>query len=491
MMLALPLALSMTLQDPGAEMISTNALREDLAVAKTVLETLHPGLYRYQTPGQWQATLREFEQRLSKPQSLQQAFVNFSQFFNRVRCGHTFSSPYNMDDEVGKQLYGKKDSVPFEFRWIGDEMVVTRDLTPNAVLSPGTRINRVNGVPTRNIFNRLMTITRADGAGKEKRRIYLAVNGKDRYEAFDIYFPLMFKTAGPYRLAGFNPSGQLLDVSVEPILASARSTPSETKAKDAPLWTSEQPWPGTTLLTMPTWAVFNSSWKWESWLDEQVETMIKSKVENLVIDLRGNEGGLDCGDPLLARLIDKPLTASSDPRWVTYKKLPESLEKYLSTWDSSFKNWAFFAKPDKTPKWAGQDPRPFYRLTKYDDASGIRVIQPKGPRFTGRVLVLIDSVCSSATFQFAQVVKNSGVATLIGEPTGGNQRGINGGAFFFCTLPNTKLEFDVPLIARFPDDQQVSVPDSGIEPDITIRLTAKDIAAGRDPVMERVRSMCK
>lgn len=490
-MLGLPFALSLALQAPGQELISSTALHEDLAVMRNVLETLHPGLYRYQTQAQWKANVREFEQRFGKAQSLQEAFVNFSQFLNRIQCGHTFCSPYNMDDEVGKRLYGKKDSLPFQFRWIDGKMVVTRDMTASRALPPGTRIDAIDGNTTREIFRRLMTITRADGAGKEKRRTYLEVNGKDRYEAFDIYYPLMFKPTGAYRITGVSPSGQPIRTTVDPIFATERNTTTAPVAKNAPLWSTEEPWPGTAVLKMPTWAVYNSSWRWESWLNDQVDGWIDTKVRNLVVDLRGNEGGLDCGDPLLARLISSPLSASEGPRWVTYQTLPDALRRYLSTWDSSFAKWGAFAIPRQTPKWAGDDPRPFYRMTKYDDESGVRVIQPKGNRFTGRVFVLIDSVCSSATFQFAQVVKQNRIATLMGEPTGGNQRGINGGAFFFCTLPNTKLEFDVPLIARFPDDQRFRVPDSGIEPDVTIRTTARDTAEGRDPVMERIRVLCK
>ena len=95
-------------------------------------------------------------------------------------------------------------------------------------------------------------------------------------------------------------------------------------------------------------------------------------------------------------------------------------------------------------------------------------------------MVLCDASNSSATFQFAQAVQQSGAATLLGETTGGNRRGINGGAFFFLRLPASGLEVDLPLIAGFPDTPQ---PDAGIEPDVAVPTTAGDIASGRDPQM--------
>jgi hypothetical protein len=70
---------------------------------------------------------------------------------------------------------------------------------------------------------------------------------------------------------------------------------------------------------------------------------------------------------------------------------------------------------------------------------------------------------------------------LFGEATGGNQRGINGGSFFFVRLPASGIEFDLPLIGYFPAGNP---PDAGIQPDVVIRSTRVDLAARRDPTLE-------
>ncbi|WP_295191670.1 S41 family peptidase [uncultured Brevundimonas sp.] len=88
---------------------------------------------------------------------------------------------------------------------------------------------------------------------------------------------------------------------------------------------------------------------------------------------------------------------------------------------------------------------------------------------------------SSATFGFAQMVQRERLGALVGETTGGNRRGINGGAFYFLRLPATGFEVDLPLIGTFHQKPQ---PDTGIQPDISIPRTAEAIARGRDPVME-------
>jgi hypothetical protein len=69
-----------------------------------------------------------------------------------------------------------------------------------------------------------------------------------------------------------------------------------------------------------------------------------------------------------------------------------------------------------------------------------------------------------------------------GEETGGNRRGVNGGAFFFLRLKESGLEADLPLIATFPREPR---PDGGVKPDIPVPLSPETIARGGDPAMDR------
>jgi len=162
---------------------------------------------------------------------------------------------------------------------------------------------------------------------------------------------------------------------------------------------------------------------------------------------------------------------------VRYRSVPRDLLPYLDTWDASFKDWGDKAKPYN---------QRFYRLTKYDDDARGTIIAALSPRFTGHVFVLVGPTNSSATFQFAGIVKSQHLGTLIGQRTGGNRRGINGGAFFFVRLPHSGLEMDLPLIGTFP---VVAQPDAGIDPDIRVAITIDDIKEGRDPESEKALSL--
>jgi hypothetical protein len=53
-------------------------------------------------------------------------------------------------------------------------------------------------------------------------------------------------------------------------------------------------------------------------------------------------------------------------------------------------------------------------------------------------------------------------------------------------LPNSGVEVDLPLIGFFPPHDR---PNAGLTPDVTVRVTPKDIAEGRDPAVAAVRKL--
>jgi C-terminal processing protease CtpA/Prc len=109
-----------------------------------------------------------------------------------------------------------------------------------------------------------------------------------------------------------------------------------------------------------------------------------------------------------------------------------------------------------------------------------RTIVPAGTPatpFAGRVVMLIGPQNSSAGFLIAREMKASGAALLIGRPTGGNQRGLNGGQLAWITLPASKVSVDIPLVAHFAPGNP---PDAGVLPDIEVKPSFDDAAAGID-----------
>lgn len=446
---------------------------EDIRLLRRAYETLHPGLYRYATPKETAARLARLERAFARGPSLRGAYLQLSEFLATIRCGHTYANFYNQSDAVAAALFEGATRLPFQFRWIGDRMIVTG---AGGGVERGAEVLKIDGVPAKKILRRLMAYARADGGNDAKRRALLSATGADAYETFDIFQGLLF----PPRNGAFSlkirarPDADETIVPAPAIDLQARRamSPVASADKNAPAWTFAWSGERTGVLTMPGWALYNSNWDWKTFLDGVFAELADRKATGLVVDLRGNEGGLDCGHEIIARLIDKDLALEGYERRLRYRKVPDDLNPYLDTWDDSFRDWGDQAEP--------LDDRYFIQRESGGDTGG-DVIAPKGPRFTGKVAVLIDSQNSSATFQFSRIVQENRLATLVGEPTGGNKRGINGGAFFFMRLPKSGIEVDIPLIGYFPKRPQ---PDEGLTPDVHVAPAIDDIREGRDTALD-------
>ncbi|WP_037503187.1 S41 family peptidase [Sphingomonas jaspsi] len=465
----------------GAALIASHAavraapgageLADDIDIVRRSL-ALHPGLLRYQTQSQVDARLGRLARDYGAARSLDERFLLLSAFTATVRCGHTQCNPYNQKKAVVAQLFERPTRVPFEFDWIGRRMVVLADRSGTGRLVRGSEILSIDGVPASRMLDRLVAYARADGANDAKRVKQMAMLGTDRWETFDIFQGLMLPpTNGVFRLRYRTPTGAVRSGEFAALTEQQRRATRHTLETDGttePFWTWEMQ-EGIALLTMPSWVMYNSKWAWEPWLDERLDSLAGAR--GLIVDLRDNEGGNEVGNRIFARLAGRDLDFAGYRQLVRYRRTPKELDAFLDTWDDSFRTIGENARD------AGNG---FFELGKEQSDT----IQAVGKPLPIKVAALVGPACSSATFSFARRAQESGLVKLFGEPTGGNLRGINGNGYFFVRLPGSGLEYDLPIVGNFPTTPQ---PDRGVLPDVAVRPTVADIAAGRDPVLAAAR----
>jgi C-terminal processing protease CtpA/Prc len=357
-------------------------------------------------------------------------------------------------------------------------MIVTGARGRGALLAPGTEVLTVDGVAAGRLLRIMMSLARADGSNDAKRVAQLGINARDRYAAFDVYRPLLTSATSPGAVAVRVRAPDGRDQTLE-LPALTESEVAASRDDSASLgWRFDIGPDAIGRLTMPDWTTYNSEWDWRSFIDGVVDRLIDERARGLIVDVRGNEGGTECGWHLLERIVGRDTPVPAFVKRVRYRRLPQDLHAALDTWDDSFRDWGAAAEEP--------DGNGFYRLRR--PRADLAVLRPRGRRFAGPVVVLVDAVCSSATFQFANAIAASRLATLVGEPTGGNRRGINGDAYFFVRLPASGLEVDLPIVGMFSAERQ---PNAGVRPDLWVPVAAADIAAGRDRQMTAALSQLR
>jgi len=179
---------------------------------------------------------------------------------------------------------------------------------------------------------------------------------------------------------------------------------------------------------------------WQDYLTSFFRRLREEQITSLVLDLRHNTGGRpQLAVKLLRYLLREPFTYldASD----------EKVEMF------TYNGFSTFYEP----------------FDPYADQG-----------FHGRLYVLINGGCFSQTGQVCSMLEAHGVATFIGEETGGG---------FSCndnstvlTLPNSGLNCTLATVA-FETSAQELTRGRGILPDVEVRPTIDDLITGNDPVL--------
>ena len=357
-----------------------------------------------------------------------------------------------------------------ERRWL-----VLASATPD--VAAGDELLSVNGLGAREMVQTMWPYLRADGSSDNKRLRQL---GHDRFDVspIDTTWPLLSPPLdGRWHLTLRNGAGTERSASVAAITLAARQA-ALTAQGVKPM---DETWRlridgNVATMTLPTFAFWSAKFDWARFIDDSFAELARRQVPNLVIDIRDNEGGDGAiGGKLLSHLIRAPLTVTSDQSITAYERVPYILVRYLDTWD-----YGFFDRTGQVEKLSEGTAAGKYRVK---DRASTDTIVPVATPYAGRVFLLVGGENSSATFQFAQLAQQARAAVLVGQPTGGNQRGLNGGELTWVTLPNSGVSVDIPLLAA---TYTASTPDASVTPDIVVERTFDARRAGRDLETETV-----
>ncbi|MEM6785170.1 MAG: S41 family peptidase, partial [Bacteroidota bacterium] len=461
-------------------------LGEDLALLQEAMEALHPGLTLHNTDADLAAIVdrltrdaRDLAVTYGDAIPVSAVYLPLVRAVAAIRDGHTQVSLYNQTAYTETLLYERADRVPFTFRLIPEgttaRMLVTGDATPDQVLPVGTEVLALDGRPVSEVIAVLMPYTSADGSNDAKRIGLLQVGDLVApAERFDVVYSQHFAPEGDLALSVRTPDGAEQALSVPRMTADARRDTLWARDPDLPrsrddLLHYDVLDDGTAYLRIGSFATFSMDLDYAAWLTGAFQTFRERGAERLVVDLRGNGGGMnDAAVLLYTHLIAEPLEVTLWGSMTAYQSIPDPLRPHLRSWADDFYDLGDQVTPQGDGTFAFAPPQPI-------------PVAPAPDAFDGRTAVLLDVGPSSATFLLADAIQRTGIAPLVGQTTGGNLKGINGGQIVFLELPHTGLVVDIPLIGSRP---LTPGPDRGVVPDVLVEPDVAALVAGRDPELE-------
>jgi C-terminal processing protease CtpA/Prc len=333
----------------------------------------------------------------------------------------------------------------------------------------------MDGMPVADILAALIPYASADGSNDAKRLDELVVGGVlGPAERFDVIYSLLFDPDGPLELVARRPGVDAAELSVTRLTRDARREvllsryPTLPRSMDD-LLRSATLNEETAYLYIGSFATFSMNIDYDQWLRGEFEKINASGAENLVVDLRDVAGGMDDAATLLLRhLLSESVSVSQWENHTAYKRVPEAIRPHIRSWSNAFYDLSGQVTETTDGRFKARS-LPEVQLVPAPDA------------FKGKVVVLVDATASSATFYLAKAIQESGVATLVGQQTGGSLKGLNAGLMVFLTLPNSGVVVDVPLFGSRPAEPG---PDRGVYPDVLVEQEVEAIIAGRDLEVE-------
>ncbi len=459
-------------QPNALDSLNENQAKQDVRIAIRALKELHPALNKYKTAAEMDAAFAKFEARGNAAKSATELYLAATELAAAIECGHTMTNPLNQGGVVRAALYEAKNKLPVQLTVVESRWLVLA--SADVAVRAGDEILAINDVPAADVIAKMLPYARADGSSDGKRLRQLS---HDRFATslMDLVWPLLSPPErGEYRLLVRRSEGATANVRVAAMTFAARKSAmaaqgiEEGRDADAArlAWTLTIK-NNVAVMRLPTFAFWNTKFDWKSWLTESFATLEREKAAHLIIDIRDTEGGDGAiNRALLSHLLKAPYTWPETQPISAYERVPYILAKYLDTWD-----YGFFDRTGQVEK-IGEKQFVFLPKTKVD-----RTIMPVSKPFAGKTYLLVSAENSSATFQLAHLAKLTGAATLIGQRTGGNLRGLNAGELTWVTLPNSGVSIDIPLLANNPIQPQ---PNASVEPDIVINKTFAARQASQD-----------
>ena len=459
---------------------------QDLGIVEKALFELHPGLDRYSNSQLIKKKLEQLKNQLFGSIDCLEFYRKLALIVAGVNCGHTIIKP---GAEWTEDLQKNGRFFPLSVFVLDSSLYIRANGSTNPKLSKGDEILSINGIASTQIIQQLYDYLPSDGQNNSGIRNFL---NKDLF-VFNSYFHLLIDQAPTFEVRikkqGTKPPFVTNIKAVNPGIFRYNL---QNKMK-SPFGESLN-WSGnvgpkhnfnfidslaTGVLTLRK---FDDLKNLKLFLKQTFKDLKKNKASHLILDLRGNPGGLDeVGRILFTYLINRPL-----PYVESIETKTDNIPSELSAFALHDNSFLEHLEKKVDPITSGSTPK-FALRKEVSDVIGVQ--RPKSHAFQGKLIVLVDGGTDSAAAALAHLLYENNIGILIGEKTGAAYQGGHSFTFLQLLLPNSQFVFQVPIMKYQLSVQKNKFPKDGALPHISIDYGIQDLLSEKDVVFEKAMDL--
>lgn len=455
---------------------STQQLETDYSIFQNVLQESHPGLYWY-TPRDSMNRFFDWGRQQIKDSLTEPQFKQvLSYVLAKIDCGHTtvhFSKKYS------KYLDTLRDEkfFPLSLKLWDDTTVVATNLNrKDTALKRGTVIKAIDHKTIKEITDTLFKFISSDGFNMTHKFQSLSNRG-----GFGSLYTNVYGMKSTYDINYLDPSGKEYSETI-PIYDPAKDTfnrvairrfirPTKKERKRMNLETVRSLRVDTAnQIAFLDVNSFGRGYQLRKFFKRSFKTVRKDHLEYLVVDMRSNGGGSVTNSTLLSKYFADSKFKVCDTLYAINRN-----SRYHSYINNYFLNRLFMLAFTRKKKDG------HFHFAYFEK----HYFKPKKKNhFNGKTYVLIGGNSFSATTLFTNSIIKQQNVIVVGEETGGGSYGNTAWLIPDVRLPETKLEFRLPLFRLVMDKNQAKTG-HGILPEVEVKPTVDAIRRNADYKLDK------
>ncbi len=403
-------------------LFTVEAMQQDFRQMRRILENEHCCPYEYTGKSELDSIFDHRFKLIDRPMRHHEFFGVIAPIAAKIGCMHTAVWMPGGFFEVGRDKL-----FPLQVKLIENYLVVTGSYRDTIEVPVGSIIVDINGLSADRILEDLREITSADAFNP----YFIDAQIEKR---FALFHASIFGFPATYTVTYALP-GRKTRVTADLHPADIGSVRNVVFAnfRHPPLMLEFIDGNTAAVMTVKTFVYYDRVEYFRNFMDSCFRLIKERATKNLILDLRGNDGG----DPFCAVVLFSYLEKEPVP---------------------------YFAEP----------------YGKYADLAD--PVPLPANRFTGQLYTLLDGRCASTNGHFCSLLKYHEIGTFVGTPSGATYK-CNAGKNTEVRLENTAM---ILTIGRSTYAAAVKNMDKTkpIMPDYPVRETYRDFLAGRDVHMQ-------